>query len=221
MQPPQDANPMPPVYSLPPRSAGIPRWAMILSGCGVLLFLGFIVLGVGLSRLLASGKGALQTEFCVRNLQSAQRSLALYSQDYDQTLPRSAVWMETVSPYLKGGVELKCPVVRAGNRAGFGYAFNSKLSGVTAAKIDAAATTALVYDSTNVQQNAADAFTSLPVPPRHVRQGDNAAPNTPKIGNLVVYADGHMAMVGQDGSSVPMGKANMRKSLFSRPHRAK
>jgi hypothetical protein len=223
MQSPRDANQPPPtpMYSIPPRTSGFPRWGMFLLGCGALVFLGFILLGLGMSRFMVAGRGEMQSQFCVDNLRAAHRGLELYSQDYDQTLPRSAVWMDKATPYLKNRAELKCPVVRIVNPTGFGYAFNSKLSGSRTSKIDTPATTALVFESTNLQRNAFDAVISLPSPPRHVHQSGQATPDAAKSGNLIVYADGHVDFVRQDGSSSSMDHRNMRRALFSRPQKVK
>lgn len=217
MQPPQDKNFAlpPPVYSMPPRSFSFPLWGRILLGCGILLILLFVLLGFGVSRLFLGGRGALQTQFCAQNLRTTQRGLELYSQAYDQPLPPSAAWMDAAVPYVKQRTDFKCPVVRVAHPEGFGYAFNGQLAGSKTAQIDAPGTAAEVYDSTDLQRNASDDFTSLPAPPRHLFPRTKTAPNPPKSGNLILYADGHIRILGLDGTSDDISKMNMRRALFS------
>lgn len=205
----------PPVYSMPARSFAIPMWGKLLMGCGVLLALLFVLIGYGITRFFASGRGMLQTEFCMRNLRETQRGLDLYSQDYDQTLPRSAAWMDAVTPFVKNRTDFKCPIVRIANPGGFGYAFNSKVSGTKTSKITSLTTTVLVYDSTDLVRNATDAVTSLPSPPRHVSRSGDAA-GKPRTGfNILLYADGHVRYVSLDGASVDAPARNKRRSLFA------
>jgi hypothetical protein len=215
-------NPLPPpaLYAVPPRSFKFPLWAKAIIGCGALLLVLFVVLAAGLMRRFASGRGALQTQFCFDNLRAAQRGVSLYSQDYDGTLPQSGVWMDATLPYLKNNSNLACPAVRTVDAKAFGYAFNRKLSGVSLAKIDAPAT-ALIYDSSDLKRNASDDFLTLPTPPRHPAPRIKALQNGPKTGNLVVYADGHVTFVGADKSSTDISKMKVRRLLFAPPPRTK
>lgn len=216
MQSPQDSNPTPPpVYSMPPPSFSFPRWAKIFVGCGVLLLILLFLGGIGINRVFKSRRGAIQTELCFQNLRSAQRGLALYSQDYDQTLPPSTAWMDAATPYVKQRTDFKCPVVRLANPTGFGYAFNSALSKFKTAGITSPETTAEVYDSADLQRNASDALTSLPSPPRHLLERTRAQRNAPKNGNLILYADGHVRFAAADGTSVDISNMNMRRTLFA------
>ncbi len=223
MQSPQEQNyAPPPVYSIPPRSSSFPLWGKILLGCGCLFVLLLMLIGVGLTRLIGSGRRAFQTQFCFQNLRTAHRALDLYSQDYDQTLPLAAAWMDTATPYMTSGqTDLRCPALRVVNPKAFGYAFNSKLSGTRTSKIASPITTILVFDSTNPERNAADALTTLPSPPRHANPRTKETRNAAKIGNLVVYADGHVAFVAQDGSSIAVPNSSMRNPFFARPPKKK
>jgi hypothetical protein len=193
----------------------MPLWGKILIGCGLLLVLLLVLAGFGLSRFMVRGRAMFQTQFCAQNLRAAQRGFELYSQDYDQTLPKAVAWMDAVTPYVKGQLELRCPVVRASDPKGFGYAFNSALSGVKTAKIAAPTTTAVVYDSTDKESNASDAFTSLPAPPRHSAPGGRGAVKRPSQFNIVLYADGHVRFLSADGSTSDAGGGNVRRGFFS------
>ncbi|MCW3098140.1 MAG: hypothetical protein JWL77_3758 [Chthonomonadaceae bacterium] len=215
MQPPQDKNyAPPPVYTIPPRSSSFPLWGKFLIGCGLLLAIVIVLGGIGLSRAMVGGRAFIQTRLCVQNLRSAQRGMELYSQDYDQSLPRAATWMDDLTPYVKNRTELKCPVVRLANPKGFGYAFNSKLSGLKTAKITTPLTTVVVYDSTDIERNAADTVTTLPMPPRHNVPQSRGAGKEPKRFNIVLYADGHVRFLSEDGSTVDAEANNMRRNLF-------
>jgi prepilin-type processing-associated H-X9-DG protein len=216
MQPPQDKNyaPPPPVYTIPHRSSSFPLWGKFLIGCGLLLIIVIVLAGIGLSRAMVGNRALIQTSLCTANLRNAQRGMELYSQDYDQSLPRAATWMDDVIPYVKNRTDLKCPVVRLADPKGFGYAFNSKLSGIKTAKITTPLTTVEVYDSTDIERNASDAVTTLPTPPRHNVPRDRGAGKTPKRFNIVLYADGHVRFLSEDGSTVDAEANNMRRKLF-------
>ena len=205
-----DSTPPPPVYALPPK-ASFPRWGKVLLGCGCLLIAFVVLIGFGFSRFIVGNRGMIQSSFCLQNLRSAQRGIDLYSQDYDETLPRSAAWMDDMSPYLKNRTELKCPIVRVANPQGFGYAFNSKLSAAKTAKIETPSTTAAIYDSSDIARNASDAFTTLPSPPRHVSPTRKEANKLPAHNNLVLYADGHVRLLSADGAATDAPDPNPRR----------
>jgi hypothetical protein len=107
-------------------------------------------------------------------------ALLMYSQDYDDRLPRRAAWMDALGTYIRAEPVFHCPSVRLTGPAVYGYAFNSTLSGQKRSKLPRPATTPALYDSSNLARNASDPVTSLPDPPRH-------------LGNIIGYADGHAA----------------------------
>lgn len=212
--------PPPPAYSLPPR-AGFPLWGKLLLGCFLLAVLAIIVLGAIAGRFLVGARSAFQTASCVQSLRTAQRGLNLYSEDYDQTLPKATVWMDAATPYVKARknhTEFVCPTAHIKNPQAYGYAFNNALSGSVTSKIATPEKTALLYDSSDLQRNASDALATLPTPPRHVRLATRASQG-PKNGNLIIYADGHVNFVGQDGASIEMTRNSLRKDLFSQPQK--
>ena len=221
MQSPPQPPPAPPLYSIPARSTLLPLWGKILLGCGALLIVFMLLAGIGITRLIASGRDTNQTMFCFRNLREAQRGLDLYSQDYDQTLPRSAAWMDALTPYVKKRTEFRCPVVFVANHSDFGYAFNTTLSGSQTSKIKVPSQTAEVYDSMDVRRNAADALISLPSPPRHILKGVKAAKGVPLRGNVILYADGHVRFAQPNGTSLDEAALDLRRPFFGPSRRRK
>jgi hypothetical protein len=211
----------PPVYSIPPSSALVPRWGKVLLGCSTLTTLLMLLIGFAITRYIAGSKPTLQTQFCIQNLRNAQRGLDLYSQDYDQTFPQSAIWMDAATPYVKNRTDFKCPVVRVTNPHDYGYAFNRKLSGYKTSKIEVPQGTAEVYDSTDMRRNATDAFTSLPSPPRHLYGRDESTEKRSFRGNSVLYTDGHVRLLAIDGSTFEDPSGEMRQRWFGRRRRKK
>jgi prepilin-type processing-associated H-X9-DG protein len=115
---------------------------------------------------------------CSSNEKQMGLGLLQYSDDYDQTLPNSSTWMDTIHPYTR--VDFACPDVRWPGPAGYGYAFNSRLSGKKIDSTTSQADTPIIYDSTDLHRNATDPLTSPPSPPRH------------DGGNNFLILDGHV-----------------------------
>jgi hypothetical protein len=130
------------------------------------------------------------------------KAMQMYAQDYDDHLPVAANWMDGVTPYAasSGSQEdvLRCPTVKATSPKGYGYAFNSTLSGKRFSKITASALTPIVYDSTNLAKNANDPQTSLPSPPRH--RARRMRPGGGQL-NIMGYVDGHAKAINAQGKS--------------------
>ncbi len=188
-----------PQYAPPPRFS-IRLWGKILLGCGTLALLLFLLAAFGLSRFVASGRRSIQTTFCYQTAKESQRGLELYSQDYDQTLPPAKTWMDAATPFVKGRTDFRCPALRKSNPEGYGYAFNSKLAGLKKSKIKDQNQTMEVYDSTDLSRNASDPATSLPSPARHEIEGGRRGDHRTRDGNVVVYADGHVRLIGLTGA---------------------
>lgn len=95
--------------------------------------------------------------------------IKMYQQDYDDVSPPSLAWMDTITPYVRNDSANRCPAVSAGGLAygSYGYAFNINLSYLSEAAVDRPAEMPAIYDSSTLQRNAADDFTSLPDPFRH------------------------------------------------------
>ena len=115
--------------------------------------------------------------------------MQMYLQDYDEKFPQADSWTERIYPYYKNYNVAKCPTISSVNNAQYGYAYNDKIAGVSLSKIKNPAIGSLIYDSSNLQKSAHDAFTSLPVPGRHGN------------GNNIAYQDGHVKLVLSTGSS--------------------
>jgi prepilin-type processing-associated H-X9-DG protein len=126
---------------------------------------------------------------CPENLKSLYLAFASYAQDWD-ALPPADNWLdneEIVSKVTKNEW-LHCPAISNRQDDKFGYAFNAELSarpmnGKPLKEMPNAATTPLLYDSTNLAKNAQDKTTSLPRPGRHSGR------------NNILYCDGHVAAV--------------------------
>ena len=123
---------------------------------------------------------------CVANLHALHTGLALYAQDYDQSLPVADVWMDRTKPYLHREDRdpryiFHCSQVPLKPLA-YGYAFNRLLSG--AVLHQDSASTVLVYDSQDTRWNANAAATAFADPPRH-----HSASKHPF--DFVIFTDGH------------------------------
>lgn len=123
---------------------------------------------------------------CAANLHSLHTGLALYAQDYDQSLPVAAVWMDRARPYLHGKNRdpryiFHCSEARLKPLA-YGYAFNRLLSG--AVLHQNSVSTVLVYDSQDTRWNATDAVAAFADPPRH-------HPSSKHTFDFVLFTDGH------------------------------
>ena len=188
MQPPP--YPSQPLYSPvpPPPRQGVSTAAIIGLvlgiGCLGLIFVGAILAAI-LFPVFAQAREKARSISCLSNIKQMSVGAWMYAQDYDNTLPPGARWMDAMRPsYIKNEAVYRCPSVRGGSASpaasSFGYAFNSRVSQKQVKKIASPATTPLVYDSTNLSRNATDPVASLPAdPPRHAR------------GNNIGYVDGH------------------------------
>ena len=184
---------------------GIPGWVWGLGACACLPIIGVIIFGLLtapiLKRIRESNREAERSQTCLANVKQIATGLMMYSQDYDDHLPPAATWMDSASSYVENsGVRdhpaFKCPTVLVTNAAGFGYAFNSKYSMSRLTKIPTPSQAKLVYDSSNVSRNAADAVTSLPIPARHHSAQFR---RTRSQFDIMGYADGHARAIDSGG----------------------
>jgi hypothetical protein len=106
---------------------------------------------------------------CHKNLLQVSLALNMYAQDWDGRLPPSSHWMDRAHSYTKTWSVLRCPAIGDKEPTHFGYAFNDRLAGRWIEKFKRPETIPLIYDSSNLARNAADPVTSLPNPPRHLR----------------------------------------------------
>ncbi len=126
---------------------------------------------------------------CPANLASLYTAFKLYAED-NGALPQAVRWEENDELISKVRQDewLHCPAVSNRHDAMYGYAYNTqiagmKLNGRKLAEIPHAAKTPLLYDSSRLQKNAADAVASLPRPGRHGGR------------NNILYCDGHVEAV--------------------------
>jgi hypothetical protein len=162
---------------------GMSAWGWVLIGCGgvsILLLAGVAILGAILFPVFAQAREHARQAACMSNLKQMSLALMMYSQDYDDRLPRRANWMDGLGPYIHQEAVFRCPSVRASGPAAYGYAFNSALASQKRSKLPRPASVRALYDSSNLARNASDPGTSLPNPPRHLR-------------NVIGYADGHVS----------------------------
>lgn len=124
--------------------------------------------------------GAASLRPCQTNLKLIGLAIAQYSQDYDEHLPPARKWQnsEVLQPYLKDERLYTCPALRP---KGNGYAFNSKLSQISLARIRSVSQTIQIYETSNPNPNVFAPFTGRAY--RHTQGG--------KEGMNICFADGH------------------------------
>lgn len=128
---------------------------------------------------------------CPENLKKLYNAFEQYA-EFNDSLPSAADWGANTdfTSRIPQDEWLHCPLVSNGHDTKFGYAYNDaiagkklNLKGKPLKTMPNAATTPLLYDSTDLKKNAHDAFSSLPKPGRHSGR-DN-----------VLYLDGSVAPV--------------------------
>jgi prepilin-type processing-associated H-X9-DG protein len=137
---------------------------------------------------------------CASNLKTISGAMLMYAQDYDDLFPPAENWMDSVDafcpPSPKGKAKdsvYRCPSVPTKRDDVYGYAFNRNTATKSVAKIRNPYTKVLLYDSTTLTRNAADAETSLPVKKRHLKV------------NNIAFVDGHVKRIKEnfDAESSP------------------
>src|SRR5436309_1139909 len=114
------------VYA-PPRK-GIPIWVWPVACCGCAVF-PVMILAAILFPVFSQARESARSASCLSNEKQMALGLLMYSQDYDETLPTSASWMDKISPYIKNEQVFHCPSLGR-SAIGYGYAYNSKESGM-------------------------------------------------------------------------------------------
>ncbi len=150
-------------------------------------------------RLIAQSVG------CQGNVFRLTRGLRMYADDSDDHFPPAERWMDRGFFYIDRERYLHCPAVSQEGQRQFGYAMNTKAAGRARAKIEEPDETALVYDSTNTERSAADAFATLPVPGRHVTRPRKGVPS--RRGNFVGYVGGNARIRLDDQVKAQSGAA--------------
>lgn len=136
-------------------------------GCGAMLVL-IAVMAAVLMPVIMQAREKARSTTCLSNLKIQGLALAMYTQDYDETLPRAKRWMDDLLPYIKDARVFRCPSARRAGVEAYGYAYNSGVAAKRLADLGDPASTRAIYDSSNLARNAADRLTSLPRPGRHL-----------------------------------------------------
>ena len=125
---------------------------------------------------------------CRSQVKQLTTASMIYCADYDERLMNSNRWMDQLVPYHKNKNLERCPAVLMQfprDQEVYGYAFHSALSEAVQSKLVLPAELVLIYDSSNLNRNASDLMTSLPVP---IRSHLGAS------GNVMSFADGHVVI---------------------------
>lgn len=144
-----------------------------------LVCIGIVVLTAGILFPLTACacKQASPATHCMSNVKQQALAMIIYAGDWDDRFPLRDSWMDSITPALKRTEVLRDPEVEIAG--GYGYAFDSRLSGALMGKIPNPDKAPLIYDSLNLGRNASDPFTSFPAKGRH------------KGKNVITYADGY------------------------------
>lgn len=197
-----------------PKRSGVPGWAWALTACACAPIVAVALLSLLLRPVISTWRSR-QQEFarastCLSTISQISTGMRIYAQDYDDRLPQSASWGEATIPYSQSNQAqqgangyLACPSVNGAPYSGYGYAYNSTLSGKLYSKISNPAGKGVVYDSASLQPNASDPVTSLPSPPRHKQGQRRNSPGTAARANIMGYLDGHAAAVDEKGRHLP------------------
>jgi hypothetical protein len=102
---------------------------------------------------------------CLSNHKQIALGMIMYSNDYDDVLPRASRWMDDLVPYTKneymfhdsGSVPDKA----------YGYAFRAKSSGLKLTTLPDPSKRDLTFDTTQEGRNASSELGTLPNPGRH------------------------------------------------------
>lgn len=183
---------------------GIASCVLILLITVVLIF---TILVPMLRQVRAAKRQEVRTETCMSNLSTLGRAMMQYAQDYDDTIPPASRWMDAASGYVqsqngnksaahgKFPEEFHCPAAQAVNPSAFGYALNRDLSEKTRSKIKNPLTTPFLYDSSNLNKNASDPFTSLPTIGRHKQSKIAGRLPTQQNANSILFLDNHADVI--------------------------
>ena len=139
-----------------PRSR-VPLWAMVLAGCGCAGILAPVVLAWLLVPVIHKATADAREQLCVSNVKTLALGFRMYAADYDGCLPIADMWTDATAPYVGHQGVLACPSANAMERDELGYAFNSHLGAKKLARWATPATVVLLFDSSSLERNAADA----------------------------------------------------------------
>ncbi len=133
---------------------------------------------------LAAMREAAAKEPSRANLRKLAVAIWAFAQDHDEHYPDADRWMDEISPYLKSEAIFHDPVTPAAQK--WSYAFNRRLSGISADALASPSNTVLVFESVSGTKNASDTGQSVPRPGRHGGGTDYALAD----GHVKWFADG-------------------------------
>ena len=138
------------------------------------------MIAVSLYRGARNIKHDIQGPACRRNLEAIAAATAKFSLANAGRLPGKN-WMDDLKPFVEDDGVFTCPL--GGDH---GYAMNEKYVGGSMATVPSEVP--LFFDSTLAGRNAVGPLTTLPLPGRHLHQGQDATHETWR--NNVVFATG-------------------------------
>src|SRR5438132_103636 len=83
----------PPIPPYAPRRSS--PWLWVLAGCGCLFF-GVAIMAAIMFPVFAQAREKARQYSCLSNLKQLSLGMMMYSEDYNETLPPSAGWMDTI-----------------------------------------------------------------------------------------------------------------------------
>ena len=114
---------------------------------------------------LAAAKQKAQAINCVNNEKQLSLAIRIYSGDNKDKFPPAATWCDAIKTYAGTERVFKCPAANSSSRCD--YAFNAKLDGLDASKINPQ--TVMIFES-DTGWNANGGSELIVGKPRHARQ---------------------------------------------------
>jgi hypothetical protein len=109
---------------------------------GIFLFM-IPIFAAMLLPALAAAKQKAQEINCVNNEKELALAVRIYSGEHNNQLPHAATWCDDIKAAAGSDKVFKCPAAEAGSRCD--YAFNAKLDGMDASKINPQ--TVMIFES--------------------------------------------------------------------------
>jgi hypothetical protein len=132
---------------------------------------------------LAAAQQKAQEINCINNEKQLALSMKMFSSDKGNKFPPAATWCDAIKTYALTEKVFKCPGANSNSRCD--YAFNAKLGGMDANKVNPQ--TVMIFESDG-GWNANGGPELLPAKPRHLR---------PRAVYVVAFVDGHVEAVNQ------------------------
>lgn len=136
-----------------------------------------------LGPMIAGARGQAQQAACQSNLRQLGMAFLTYAQDHDNWLPNEENWVEAVYPYIKNRAVFTCP---SRPEQPVGYALNQAVLALRLNDLEHPARTVVAFET--LEGGGAPLGGPELVPPEGIHDG--------RIN--VVFADGHIELVGTD-----------------------